>query len=748
MVGLIRPSVPGLVLIAVVWLSAPCWADDGPDAPKLDETQAEASAAAVLGEPVPEPFVPLHPRTAEDRDRIEVLNAYVTARALEEQKRLKDAIDILQRTLEKSPDSVAILRRLSGLNFALGQVDQGVDYAKKVIEVEPGDTTTLNRLMIYYLRRNDANGAEALLRKVLENPKLDENSAGFLVTERYLGELYANQFDQPEKAAESFAKVLDALDQKAANALSPLDQTMILGEDEAASYTRFGEVFLQARRYDLAVRAFRHAMVYAPDNAQLQLLLAETLRKDKKPQDALKVLEPYLKRQPQGREPYDLLTQILQDLNRPEEIIPRLEAAAKADSKNLPLQYLLADHYREAGQPEKAEVLYKTLREQQPDPQGLGGLTATLLQEKKYEELIKILGEAFTKPETLESVKPQIERIVNNPTTAEEVLDAGLKLQDAEPPQLSRESLQILTYIATKSRKLEKLIPIKRSALRSNPNPQGYRELWLDLYRNGKYGDSADILDEMIQKYPAEKDPQILVALANSRMLAGQNDAAMDAAKEAIKLNPNDAEAMRLVGFILGREGKNEEAIAHFQRMLERFPNDDDVYRKAHLGLSDIYTNLEQFDKAEAELELLLEREPDDPFVNNNLGYLLADRGKDLERAEQLIRRALEMEPDNTAYLDSLGWVLFKLGKPEKAVEPLEKAAEDSEADATIHDHLGDVYFKLKKLDKAREAWKRAESIAAKANPPDKRLPEIRKKLQTLDELGNDLPATDDQPKP
>ena len=151
-----------------------------------------------------------------------------------------------------------------------------------------------------------------------------------------------------------------------------------------------------------------------------------------------------------------------------------------------------------------------------------------------------------------------------------------------------------------------------------------------------------------------------------------------------------------------------------------------------------VYVNLGDFAKGEAELEILLQRNPDEAGVNNDLGYLYADQGKNLEKAEAMIRKALQEEPKNAAYLDSLGWVLFKRGKVKEAVEPLEKAVQNltGGGDATIFEHLGDVYFRLQETAKAKAAWERAEQAAAKAVPPDKRLPEIRKKLESLGRIG------------
>ena len=109
--------------------------------------------------------------------------------------------------------------------------------------------------------------------------------------------------------------------------------------------------------------------------------------------------------------------------------------------------------------------------------------------------------------------------------------------------------------------------------------------------------------------------------------------------------------------------------------------------------------------------------------MNNDLGYLYADQGKNLEKAEAMIRKAVEEEPENGSYLDSLGWVLFKRGKAKEALDPLEKAAKGENLDFTICEHLGDVLFRLQDYARAKESWDKAEEFAAKADPPDSACP-------------------------
>lgn len=745
-----------------------------------------AGSFALPGEDPPQPFVPLQPRSVQDRKKIEAVTAFSVARALEDQRKWPEAIVLLEDALKIDPDSVTVLRRLSRLCFVLGRTEPGIKYCKRALEVDPGDTDTIARLVSYYHRRNDPAGAETVLKDVLANPRLDRNAPGRLVAEYELGKLYAGKLRQVEKAADAFSRVVEALDQKSANRLSPADQRRVLGGNEAEAYQEFGLVFLQAKRNDLAIKAFERGLSYEPDDPQIPLLLAQTLLKAGKGDAALAQVERFLKRQPQGVEGYELQAKILIALKRDKEILPRLEEAAKNDSKNVALQYALADRYREAGQVERAEALYTSLLAAQPTTQGFSALASSLLKRKKAEELLKVLEQAITRPGGLEAVQEQVNAVIKDPEFAGRMLDAGLKMLSAEPPALERSGVSVLAFIATRSGNLEKFLPIQRLAQKRNPTPQTTKELINLLVSLKKYDEGAAIFEEMFKTYPEERKTPQLVLLAKFYRLGDKPDEAIRVAREAIKLDPNDLDAQiqlaavlgstgkadeavailraaakkepsnpaisGFLGSILSQAGRNDEALALFKGMIEKFPNNEAMVKIARSQLSIIYVNMGDYAKGEAELESLLERNPDEPGVNNDLGYLYAEQGKDLEKAESMIRKALQEDADNSAYLDSLGWVLFKRGKAREAVVPLEKAVKQvgemvSGSDATIFEHLGDVYFQIGEIAKAKSAWKSAEKTASKSNPPDKRLPEIRKKLESLEKLGRlPKPSAGDTP--
>jgi tetratricopeptide (TPR) repeat protein len=734
------------------------------------------------GDDAPRPSVPLRPSTVEDRRRLEAIRLYTAARAVEDRGQWADAVELLLEASKLDPDSVAIARRLAKLYIgALSRPDKATQYARRVLAIEPGDTETLVRLVEFYVKRGEPESAEALLKEVLANPKLPAHAPGRLVAEFELGRIYSTRLKNVEKAAAAFAKVIEELDDRSANKLSPGEMNRILGNDPASAYLNFGLIFQEAKRDDLVVKALERGLVYDEDNPQIALLLAEALQRLRKPDRALELVDRVIRRQPQGVEAYDLMIKVLKAMGRENEITPRLEEAARVDSKNVPLQYVLADRYRETGQADKAEDLYKTLLTSRPSPLTYRALSASLLKRKKVVELLKVFCDAWSRPDNKGAILPQAQAVARDDGLTQAMLDAGIEQLSAKPPALPSVAFKVLAAIAvgegggSNARRLEKLLKLQHVELATEPSALVYQEIADTQRRLGRYGDAATTVEGMLDKYPAERSVRTLTFLADYQRRAGRAAAAKGTLAEARRLGSRDSEslirlaygfrdvgriddAIKLMREVSQREpnnplpdltladmlrqfGRNDDAIKVYEDVLKRFGDNDEAVKMARGGLSVVYVSMGNYTKGEAELEMLLQRNPDDATPNNDLGYLYAEQGKNLEKAEEMIQKALREDPENSAYLDSMGWVLFKRGKYTQALELLKKAVERmvverGEPDNTILEHIGDVYFQLQDVAKAGDYWRQALKAAEDAVPPDKRAGEIRKKLDALEKLG------------
>ena len=128
--------------------------------------------------------------------------------------------------------------------------------------------------------------------------------------------------------------------------------------------------------------------------------------------------------------------------------------------------------------------------------------------------------------------------------------------------------------------------------------------------------------------------------------------------------------------------------------------------------VSHLYAMINDQKSAESVLNEALKVDPQHSSAANDLGYFLAQQGRDLDRAESLVRIAVQQEPDNQAFLDSLGWVMYKRGRIEPAREYLEKAiAQTINPDPVVLDHLGDAYYRLGRQDDAVARWREAAKV-------------------------------------
>ena len=763
-----RESIFGLEILFVVIMS---WiftlgAQAQDLGPKFSDSRPSSSLNYALpGEDSPQPFIPAHPRSVAEQRLIESLHFYAVGRALEERREFAESILAYEKALASDPGSTSALRRLTRINFGLGRDEAGVAFGRRVAEVDPGDVETLELLVKHF--SGEPAAVEILLKEVARNPKLVKGSVGSLYIELELGRLFESSL-QIEKAAEAYAKVVSALDDTSHIKLTPAEHRRFLGSDEAQAYLRFGRVFLLAKRTGLAIQAFRRGLVYDPDEPALLLYLSQTYLETGQADDALAIVERFLKRQPRGRETYDLLAKILVTLKREVEVLPRLEAYAAADPKNVPLQYALAERYRLAGQPAKAQAIFNNLIAEQRETQEFADMFPKLLKERKTEDLLQLVTRVYARLKRFDAVQPQIELLVSDPVFTDEVVDMGLRMLASNPPALDLlEGSNVLIKICYEGKRLEKLALVLRASLRRLPSSFFvYQELIRTYYLLGKFDEAASVWKEMIEKFPDERNAKTLGLLAEVQSKNGKIAEAIASLREALALQPGDGDSIRsladlylaegnvdqavslvrnaekadpnniIFGYylsrILSKAGRQAEAIAHLHEMLLRFAGNDDFVKLAHSQLSIIYSQMNDFPKAEAELEMIFAKNPEDPGINNDLGYLYADQGKNLEKAEAMIRKAVAEEPENFAYLDSLGWVLFKRGKFQEARIPLEKAQADSRADSTIPDHLGDVYFQLQEPTKAKAAWERALKMASESKPVDLRVGEIKKKIESL----------------
>jgi tetratricopeptide (TPR) repeat protein/thiol-disulfide isomerase/thioredoxin len=157
------------------------------------------------------------------------------------------------------------------------------------------------------------------------------------------------------------------------------------------------------------------------------------------------------------------------------------------------------------------------------------------------------------------------------------------------------------------------------------------------------------------------------------------------------------ANAWNNLGLLSAREGRTEEAIAHFEQALRLSP--DHLVALENLGSA--YRQLKQWDEARQVFERALAVSPNDPEANYGLGMVFAQTGDTVSALEHL-QRALQSRPAYPEALNNLGILYLRTQRRDEAVAKFEECIRVAPAFDQSYLNLARVYALEDAPDKAR----------------------------------------------
>ena len=673
-------------------------------------------------EDVIEPLTPARPRTPAEQARVDALAWFGTGRVLQGRGDLSGAFDAYVKSIEKDPNVLAVYRQVIPLALHLNKPEVALRSVEKATELAPNDYEWLVQLAELQVRTENLGGAINSLEKATRLPSLDPKSTAFIVLKNQLGQWYlaTQRFVDASRVLEPvFAAVLDPAPYK----LSPQLRNQILAN---VSFEKFGEVFLQGGNPDLALNALTKAVEKrGSKTGDLSFLLALAQLEKGDANQSLAELQGYLdgNRQSKRQTAYDLLGQVLEKLGLKQDLLPRLEQAAMKDLRNPYLQLSLAEQYVAANRLDEAETLFKKTLGVSADARGYAGLAGVYRRRGKPSELLSALSSSFGEAGSSKVIETELQALVSDQALANSVLQLGQDQLRSEPGKLKFPQGYVLANLAAEAKQTDLMVEFYRHLLRirNERGAQLYEELGQHLVDARRYQQAAEVFGEAARSVGFQERSQFEYQQAFALTMAGKFEQGLEVIRRLMNDNERNPAYPFREAWILGHARKFDEAIAAYERLLSRYPELPQIQRLGRSGLSNVYVSKGDLRKGEEVLEQVYRDTPDDISVNNDLGYLYADQGKNLEQAEQMIRKAVEAEPDNGAYLDSLGWVLHRRGKHAEALPLIEKAVEKGQGsgDETLHEHLGDVLDKLDRTADALAAWKRSRQLADQNPFPD-----------------------------
>jgi tetratricopeptide (TPR) repeat protein len=205
--------------------------------------------------------------------------------------------------------------------------------------------------------------------------------------------------------------------------------------------------------------------------------------------------------------------------------------------------------------------------------------------------------------------------------------------------------------------------------------------------------------------------PTAVVRIAQNLDATGDRPEALRRLRNIIAANPNDLDAVSVLGDMLRYDEQHLEAAEAYTRSIEISGGEAPADWRYYYVRGIAYERGDEWPKAEADFLKALELNPDQPAVLNYLGYSWIDKDMHLDRALGMIEKAVEAQPQDGYIVDSLGWAFYKLGRIDEAIETLERAVMLLPNDPEINDHLGDAYWKAGRKLEARFQWNVARAV-------------------------------------
>jgi len=219
----------------------------------------------------------------------------------------------------------------------------------------------------------------------------------------------------------------------------------------------------------------------------------------------------------------------------------------------------------------------------------------------------------------------------------------------------------------------------------------------------------------------AEPDRQDLrLALANLYVRAESYEEAIKIFQSLTDKNPKSADLLFRLAETYRRKGDLNTAIDTFRRSSQAAPSDPTPLLQ--LGL--LMDGTGKREQAKPIYEQILKIQPDHPVALNNLAFIKAEEGTDLDQAMTMAQRARQKLPNSTDVADTLGWIYIKKNLSDEAVRVFSELTSKEPKNPTFRYH-----YAMALAQKGDRLGAKREAQTAMANNPSR---EEKGKIQEI----------------
>jgi tetratricopeptide (TPR) repeat protein len=653
---------------------------------------------------------------------------------------------------KKDPNSFDATRLTGDLNFtkytqagdagptvANAFLDRAMEYYRRADAVKPGDAGVSLQIGKILESQKHYAEAEPYFRKVIGQDKtsyvaimnlyrlyMTEQKAAD--AEQLLKEAVQNNPKSPEYL-ERLAYHYGTLGRRD-DMLNVLSQIKGHAKDFEAVYRVVGDFYLRTGDTESALREYREGIQKDPKRKSIyQHDIIQVLLHQGKRAEAAEVNNEILKENPKDADAKSLSATFLLDQGDVNNALTQLQSVVTTSPDNAVAHFELGRAYLASGRPDARESARQQFEKSI-------SLQPNLLQPRLGLAGLQVVhGEYEAALDTVQTILQRDPGNVNAKVIQSQALLGQKKFGDSD------------TLLA--------------GMLKSNPgSPDVYYQVGTAALAQGKLKEAEEAFQRAYQLNPTNS--KSLLGMVEAEIQQGQPEKAMSILQEESKKAPNRLDLLFLMGTTAQREGKFQDSLGYFTRVLNGL--DKNSKARADLYLQIAYTyrlagdrnsaiaNLQKAREILPENEIVLQEigrvmddagrrvearqayeaclvvNPNNVLVLNNLAYLMAESNADLDVALNHAQKAKGLSPNTPEISDTYGWILLKKGLAEQAIPVFQDLVSRVPTNASYRYHLAKAY--AQKGDNAKASGELREAL--KHSPPHDQQQEIQDMLAKI----------------
>lgn len=609
---------------------------------------------------------------------------------------ITEAEDIQKAVVEANPSFVeGHVLKASILAVQNRPETEVVAKVNEAIAIDPRRTETYLSLSRYYVSREKVPEAEAAIKKGIEmNPN---GAIGYVEYGRFL--TYAGRNGEAET---QFNKAITA------------EQGNIEAHEAIADF------FVTTKQNEKAEAEYKNLVAIQENSPESRLVLAEFYATAERENEAVAVLTSIISDTPDYVRARYRLGQIYLDQKDVAKVSEQLDALFKINDSDIEALMLRARMYLQESKPAEAIKDLEDILKKQPSQRDalyyisqakiangqIDQARAFIADLERYHPkylragLLKIQA-AFSGGEKEAALKQANELLEKVNTTTPDAYNGVNALHDLQIKGLTARGLAYLDLgkfidAQVDLERVLAIMPASSSAMVNLAKVHSAKregDKALDYYEKALLADAANFdamsgivtisiqmkrtqqahakLSELIARNAGRADVLAALHYLNSQVFSAEKNAASEEAElmQAMTLDPNYLPAYSSFAALLVGRNQTGEAIAQYQKVVAMKPSAP-IYTLLGI-LEDSRSNSQE---AEKHYRQALDLAPDSPIAANNLAWLIAENGGNLDEALQLASASVAKSPTVAGFYDTLGWVYLKKGLYSPAVEQLRKA--------------------------------------------------------------------------